>query len=51
MNVPNIEEMANDKIFPWLVISAGNSQLLVLAMKRGRERERARILKGVHDEI
>jgi hypothetical protein len=51
MNVPNTEEMANDRISPSIVNSAGDSQPLVHAVKRGRERERARILKGIHDEI
>jgi hypothetical protein len=51
MNVMNIEEIANDRISPSIVSSDGDSKLLVVAMKRGRETERARILKGIHDEI
>jgi signal transduction histidine kinase len=51
MNVVNIEEIASDRISPSVVSSEGESQLLVVAIKRGRDRERARILKGIHDEI
>jgi hypothetical protein len=51
MNVPNIQEIAHDQISPLIANSAGDSQPLVVAMIRGQERERARILKGIHDEI
>ena len=50
MNVPNVQEIAHDQISPLIANSAGDSQPLVVAMIRGQERERARILKGIHDE-
>jgi hypothetical protein len=50
MSVPNIED-ANNGISPLIVSSAGDSRPLIVAMKMGQERERARILKGIHDEI
>ena len=51
MNVSNIEEIAGNWISQAIVTSAGDSQPLVAAVKIGQERERARILKGIHDEI
>jgi hypothetical protein len=51
MNVPNVQEIAHDQISPLIANSAGDLQPLVVAMIRGQERERARILKGIHDEI
>jgi signal transduction histidine kinase len=51
MNVPNIEEIAHDRLSWSIVNSAGDSQPFVVAMKIGQQTERARILKGVHDEI
>jgi signal transduction histidine kinase len=50
MSVPNIED-ANNAISPLIVSSAGDSRPFIVAMKMGQERERARILKGIHDEI
>jgi hypothetical protein len=50
MNVPNIQ-VAHDQISPLIANSDGDSQPLVVAMIKGQERERARILKGIHDEI
>jgi hypothetical protein len=51
MNVSNIEEIAGNWISQAIFTSAEDSQPLVAAVKIGQERERARILKGIHDEI
>jgi signal transduction histidine kinase len=51
MNVPNIAEIAHDRISPSIVNSAEDSQPLVVAIRIGQERERGRILKEIHDEI
>src|ERR1700760_1759568 len=51
MNVPNTEEIANDRINPLTVNIAGDAEVLLPALQKDQERERARILKGIHDEI
>jgi signal transduction histidine kinase len=51
MTVPNTEEIAKNKVNRLTVNIAGNSELLLAALRTDQEKERARILKGIHDEI
>jgi signal transduction histidine kinase len=51
MNVPTTEEIANNRVSPLIVNVAGGPELLLAALQTDQEKERARILKGIHDEI
>ena len=51
MNVPTTEEIANNRVSPLIVNVARDPELLLAALQTDQEKERARILKGIHDEI
>jgi hypothetical protein len=51
MNVPNTEEIASERLHPLTVNISGDAELLVAGLPTDQERERARILKGIHDQI
>ena len=51
MNVLNTEEIAHDRSNPLTVNITGDSELPLAVLPTEQERERARILKGIHDQI
>ena len=51
MNVPSTEEIASERLNPITVNISGDAELLVAGLPTDQESERARILKGIHDEI
>ena len=51
MHVPNAEEIAGQRLNPLTINISRDAELLVAGLPTDQERERARILKGIHDEI
>ena len=49
--MPTTEEIDNNRVSPLIVNVAGDPELLLAALQTDQEKERARILKGIHDEI